>query len=207
MDTLTFESNNVSMSPKRDRILDAALGVFGRYGYRRTSMDLIATAAGVSRPALYQHFSGKDDIFRAVGERMVDTLVEAAERAAHTDAPVADRLFEALAVKLDLVAGSVEAEYRAEMVTEAAAVIPDLPTILKSRHAAVIETLLADATDELDRLNHAYKPQDVAVLLIDALTGIAQRKDPAPELRRSLRQLTDLTVHGLSSRTTHRETP
>lgn len=47
---------------KQTRILNAALGVFARYGYRRSSMEDIAKAAGMSRAALYQHFRNKDDI-------------------------------------------------------------------------------------------------------------------------------------------------
>lgn len=47
---------------KEARILNAALSVFALYGYRRSSMEDIAKAAGMSRAALYQHFRNKDDI-------------------------------------------------------------------------------------------------------------------------------------------------
>ncbi len=51
---------------KTEAILAAAFDVFARYGFRRTSMADIAQAANMSRPALYQHFSGKDDIARTM---------------------------------------------------------------------------------------------------------------------------------------------
>lgn len=47
---------------KRGRILNAALSVFALYGYRRTSMEDIAKAAGISRAAIYQHFRNKEDL-------------------------------------------------------------------------------------------------------------------------------------------------
>lgn len=47
---------------KQARILDAAMQVFSRYGYRRASMEDIAREAGMSRAALYQHFRNKEDI-------------------------------------------------------------------------------------------------------------------------------------------------
>ena len=47
-------------------ILRAAFECFARYGLRRTSMADIAQAAGMSRPALYLHYAGKEDIFNAL---------------------------------------------------------------------------------------------------------------------------------------------
>ena len=50
---------------RREQLLDVALTVFARHGYRKTSMDDIAQAAGVSRQGLYLHFETKEDLFRA----------------------------------------------------------------------------------------------------------------------------------------------
>ena len=63
---------------KRTRILDAAVAKFSAYGVARTSMADIAAAAGMSRPALYQHYSNKEEIFRSMMERV---LTGAADRA------------------------------------------------------------------------------------------------------------------------------
>ena len=52
--------------PKDAAILNAAFEAFARYGLRRTSMADIAKGAGMSRPALYLHYSGKEDIFNAL---------------------------------------------------------------------------------------------------------------------------------------------
>lgn len=51
---------------KEAAILRAAFECFARYGLRRTSMADIAKGAGMSRPALYLHYAGKDDIFNAL---------------------------------------------------------------------------------------------------------------------------------------------
>ena len=45
-------------------VLDAAIGVFARFGYRKTSMDDVARAAGVSRQGLYLSFANKEELFR-----------------------------------------------------------------------------------------------------------------------------------------------
>ena len=49
-----------------DQIADAALRLFARYGYKRSSMDDIAKEAGLAKATLYLHFKGKDDVFRAM---------------------------------------------------------------------------------------------------------------------------------------------
>jgi AcrR family transcriptional regulator len=49
---------------RRDALLDAAVGVFARYGFRKASMDEVARAAGVSRQGLYLQFADKEALFR-----------------------------------------------------------------------------------------------------------------------------------------------
>ncbi|MEL6198870.1 MAG: TetR/AcrR family transcriptional regulator [Pseudomonadota bacterium] len=49
---------------KRMAIMRAATGHFMSEGYERTSMDAIATAAGVSKQTVYSHFANKDALFR-----------------------------------------------------------------------------------------------------------------------------------------------
>jgi len=51
---------------RRGEILDAALAVFSRVGYENGSMREIAAAVGVSEPALYRHFSSKEEMFLAL---------------------------------------------------------------------------------------------------------------------------------------------
>lgn len=48
----------------QQRILDAALQVFGEAGYHQCSIDRIAKVAGCSRISFYQYFSSKEDVFR-----------------------------------------------------------------------------------------------------------------------------------------------
>lgn len=51
---------------RKGEILSAAADVFGEYGYDSGSMRQIAARVGVSEPALYRHFSGKEAIFVAL---------------------------------------------------------------------------------------------------------------------------------------------
>ncbi|BCJ38833.1 TetR family transcriptional regulator [Actinocatenispora thailandica] len=50
---------------RREEILDVAVDLFARRGYHGVSMDEIGKAAGVTGPALYHHFSGKESMVAA----------------------------------------------------------------------------------------------------------------------------------------------
>ena len=48
---------------RRRQLLDSALPAFAEYGFRGTSMNQVAEAAGVTKPVLYQHFGSKRELF------------------------------------------------------------------------------------------------------------------------------------------------
>ncbi len=50
----------------RQTIIDTAHKLFTRQGYHGTSMRQLAKEAGIALGGVYNHFSGKEDIFRAV---------------------------------------------------------------------------------------------------------------------------------------------
>ena len=64
--------------PKRAAINAAAIDQFSQRGYAGTSMANIADAAGMSRPALYQHFRNKGDIFASAFVALFDDCVDRA---------------------------------------------------------------------------------------------------------------------------------
>jgi AcrR family transcriptional regulator len=59
-------------------VLDAAVGVFARYGFRKTSMEEVARAAGVSRQGLYLQFANKEELFRKALEHSLNNQLTAA---------------------------------------------------------------------------------------------------------------------------------
>jgi len=59
-------------------VLDAAVGVFARYGFRKASMDEVARAAGVSRQGLYLQFANKEELFRKALEHSLNNQLIAA---------------------------------------------------------------------------------------------------------------------------------
>jgi AcrR family transcriptional regulator len=60
----------------RAALLVAGRERFGDPGYAETSTEDLAAAAGVTKGALYHHFSGKDELFRAVYEQVKREITE-----------------------------------------------------------------------------------------------------------------------------------
>lgn len=64
----------------QNKLLSAARRLFNEHGYAGTAIDDIAEAAGVTRGAVYHHFGGKHELFRAVIEEIQDELAEHVDR-------------------------------------------------------------------------------------------------------------------------------
>ena len=83
MNAALGSSPESAVDARRRAVLEAALAVFARHGYKKASMDEVAHAAGVSRQGLYLHFPSKEDLFRA-------TVAHALQRSQAAVAAVVD---------------------------------------------------------------------------------------------------------------------
>ena len=54
---------------RKDEILDTAITLFGKFGYKKTNLADIADAAGITPAALYRYADGKDELYRAAARR------------------------------------------------------------------------------------------------------------------------------------------
>src|SRR5271170_6275172 len=72
---------SIQFDARQGALLDAAVGVFARYGFRKASMDEVARAAGVSRQGLYLQFANKEELFRKALEHSLSTQLSAANAA------------------------------------------------------------------------------------------------------------------------------
>jgi AcrR family transcriptional regulator len=73
---------------RRRVIIEAALTLFSRKGFRGTTTKEIAEAAGCSEATLFKHFATKDDLYSAILEakvRIEETLAKAMQAAARKD--------------------------------------------------------------------------------------------------------------------------
>src|SRR5947208_6315293 len=107
----------------RTRILDAAMLVFRRQGFRRSSIEQAAEAAGLTRQALYHHFKSKEALFRAVIERLHENAlaaeIAAANAAEKAGGNLADILIAEVTGRLRQVIASFEGSPHIEEIGRA----------------------------------------------------------------------------------------
>lgn len=61
---------------RQETILQGAASAFAHSGYAATSMEDVAAASGITKLIVYRHFDSKEDLYRAVLERVSDRLAE-----------------------------------------------------------------------------------------------------------------------------------
>lgn len=62
---------------RRADILEAARSLFVRCGYKKTTMEDIARAAGITKPTIYTYFEGKKDIMMSLVEWEAEQVLDA----------------------------------------------------------------------------------------------------------------------------------
>ena len=128
---------------RRDQILNAALAVFGRYGFKRASMEDVAGEAGISRPALYQSYENKAAIFAALAVALGRANCDAAEAAWPSEAPFAEGLAAAgLALHGALWQAIHGLPHGAELLATNSALVGDVVAAVDSRMLALVQARL-----------------------------------------------------------------
>jgi AcrR family transcriptional regulator len=168
---------------KRRRIVEAATSLFSRYGYKRTSIDLLAAEAGVAKPTVYAYFADKDAIFQAVVEAVCDELVLAARQAGERDAPIEERVAAMLSAKFTRYFELVQASPHAQELIDSQG---RLGAEIVQRADRAYLALLVDVLErsELDPGRVGLSVTAAARVLLRAASGAAyDAKTPAAHER------------------------
>ena len=72
---------------RREQLLDVGRGLFAERGFDGTSVEEVASRAGVSKPVVYEHFGGKEGLYAVVVDREVQRLLVSFEAALTGDNP------------------------------------------------------------------------------------------------------------------------
>jgi AcrR family transcriptional regulator len=177
----------VAGSERRERVLQAALGTFARYGYRKTSMEDVARAADISRPGLYFLFDSKQDLFRAAVVQALDDDVDTAQRAlADSGRPLRDRLIDAFDAWTGRYIGPMAGEVPVLMQTHPellGPIVADYP----ERFAAMVTRAVAAGLP-------AGPAQDIAQTLLSTAVGIKHRVSTREEFVARMTVAVDLLL-------------
>ena len=163
-----------SAAKTREKIIDAAYGLFWRQGFVRASMDDIAARASITKRTLYQHFRSKDDL-------MVVVLAHANELAMQRLQRIADRLpkdRDAMieAIFTELAEWATKPRWSGGGFTRVVSELADLPghpaRAIARQHKAAVESWFARLLDSAGVRAPVQRGREVALLMEGALSLI-----------------------------------
>jgi AcrR family transcriptional regulator len=182
-----------------DRILDAAYACFARHGVRRTTMDDIAAAAEMSRPAVYHYVRNKDDAFRRLARKLFDGALVTARAVAEDDGSLQERLHRVVAAKLELTVKLWQDTPHAPELLDAGTrlsgdIVEEFVAAIRELLATTIEKARLSGDIDLTGTDAA----EIADIALALTYGLEQDLTDPERLRRRLRLGIDLLVAGLS---------
>jgi AcrR family transcriptional regulator len=86
----------------RRKIIDAAVELFDAAGYANTGLGDIVERAGLTKGALYHHFTSKEALAAAIIEEGSQTLLEAYQGVSRLSAPALESMIHGVFVLVDL---------------------------------------------------------------------------------------------------------
>ena len=186
---------NGPAAARQAAIIEAAKDVFLRFGFRKTSMDDLARAAGLSRQGLYLHFPNKQALFKTMVTRLTEEMrTDAREALARDDLEIGERVLGAFDAMFDKAVGS-------EKLDELFATMVELIGLqnvreLQDEFASELARVLDSAGVAAQWKDVGASAKDLAELLFDASDGIKRRAATPAEYRDRMRIAVRLVCHG-----------
>lgn len=196
------EQNIDRAQAKKDAVFEAAGEVFARYGFRRTTMNDIAEAAGISRPALYLLFENKDALFQALASYRLNQAIESALDVLDSEGDSKQRFTEALLVFERIFYEPIaDSPHGAELMDISQSLASDMMMKEITRlHSALASTLsTAEAAGEVSFTKSSLKPKTFVELLFASLGGIKKKATSTKEFRKLVKQVADVFLQSISA--------
>jgi AcrR family transcriptional regulator len=187
---------------RRTAILDAALRVFGQYGYRRTSMDDLASETGIAKGTIYLSFASKDEVFQALSQRLSDRMLTDATAARHQPGTTADKLAAMSASWFGTYVETIQnSPHAGELIDAKHRLSAGLVAQAVSRYKRLLCDVIAEAaaTGELDLKRAGLTADTAAELLIASARGLESSYASPAAYRRYLETLVRVMIAGLQS--------
>jgi AcrR family transcriptional regulator len=193
--------------PRREAILESAFTQFSHYGFRKTSMEDIAKATGISRASLYSHFENKEEIFRSLAASLHEqTLAEAEShlksRASQAGRSVdlATRVETALLIRLGRFHQVVtQSAHGSEISDENNQLCGDLVRDSQERFRGILKNAMKAAVraDEIDLKSAGLTPATAAELLHLGAAGLKKGAADLATLEKRLNRFIRIFFAGL----------
>jgi AcrR family transcriptional regulator len=175
-------------------VLEAAMGIFFQFGFKKASMDDVALAAGLSRQALYLKFSSKERLFQAALEHFTQRLLKEAQEPAHG----AGRDVEArLLTTCGVLYGDFGASQKiSELLEHARSKYKEVVEQFEHDFVDVVESLLVEAGVDRQWSPAHISSRQLAEHLLSAASGIKANAANGGDFTKRMSVAVSLVVRG-----------
>ncbi len=186
---------------KKVGVHQVALEVFAQYGFRRTTMNDIAQAAGISRPALYLMFENKEHLFHELAVYLLDLALERARTALASDGVFEERFTEALLVYLKTYYEPViTSPHGEELMDTNLSLAAD---VMMDGYGKLVNTLTkevkeAEKQGAVSFADTSLKPKPFVELLLASVNGLKKKAKSAADFRKRSKQLVEIFLRAIS---------
>jgi AcrR family transcriptional regulator len=182
---------------RRAAILESAAGVFLRYGFKKTSMDDLARAAGLSRQGLYLSFATKELLFKEALSHLIATTRAAARAAlAREDLSVEERLLGGFEAAHGHAIGQPGAEHMSELLETATRLVGTMVEETEQALSADVARVLRSAGVAARWKDAGISAKDLAEHLCAASSGVKHAVATAAAYRERMRTAVQIVCRG-----------
>ncbi|MDG4481652.1 TetR/AcrR family transcriptional regulator [Xanthomonas vesicatoria] len=176
---------------KQARVMDIALQLFLRHGYRKVSMSDIAQATQMSRPSLYAAFANKEAIFAAMVARQRDVCTSETLQRVRDTQDLQTQLRHLFDIwVLEPVAAVIDSDNGIDLVANCGVYAPAALDALYQQMEATLVRLLSPHV----HANSAMSAADLAYILRLATTSLKASADNEAVLRRLIAGLITMAL-------------
>lgn len=168
---------------RRMRILEGARQAFLAYGFQRTTMDDIARAAEISRPALYLMFRNKTDIYRALAAGHVEEIFNTANTALSGEGSLSERLEKSFNCILTMAAEIGTSPHGHELLDMKNSLAGEIILEWRGRMVELVEAAIEQEMAKSPAGRSGTPARMLAEMLLDAMEGMKVRQLPLEDQR------------------------
>lgn len=195
--TTTTSRSRMTGKQRREQLIDVGRKVFAEKGFEGTTVEELASKAGVSKPVVYEHFGGKEGLYAVVVDREIAALLGGITEALAAGGGSRALLERAAMALLDYIEGSTDG-FRI--------LVRDSPT---GQSTGSFASLISDVASQVEHiLGHEFKLRKIdpknapmyAQMLVGmvALTGQWWLDSRKPKKTEVAAHLVNLAWNGLS---------
>ncbi|MFT4860809.1 MAG: AcrR family transcriptional regulator [Pseudohongiellaceae bacterium] len=180
---------------KKETVFDAAAVVFAQYGFRRTTMNDIAEAASMSRPALYLMFANKENLFYELANHRLDEAVEQASAVLSGSGSSRVRFIDALLIFEKIYYEPIaDSPHGAELMDINQSLAADTMMNGVSTLIAAFAKLLkqAEKSGEVSFEGSPLTAKSFVELLLTAIAGVKKKASSKAEFRKQTEQVAEI---------------